>query len=198
MACDINKLITRLHDFYDFRDKTILSVGAGGGQLIEYARFAKKIWAIDVDRVALDHLKIRVDEKGWFHKYELVHGDFLDFQQQADVVLFEFCLHEMPFPAKAVEHALSLAPDVLACDHMPNSDWAYVVDETEKATQSWDALTSFSFRKQEEFDDRQLFDNYEELYHKVAVQGERAIERIQRYKDQKPISISMKYGFVLV
>lgn len=198
MACDINKLITRLHDFYDFRDKTILSVGAGGGQLIEYARFAKKIWAIDVDRVALDHLKIRVDEKGWFHKYELVHGDFLDFQQQADVVLFEFCLHEMPFPAKAVEHALSLAPDVLACDHMPISDWAYVVDETEKATQSWDALTSFSFRKQEEFDDRQLFDNYEELYHKVAVQGERAIERIQRYKDQKPISISMKYGFVLV
>ena len=40
MATDITQVSANLLSFYDFRDKVVVSVGAGGGQLIEYARSA--------------------------------------------------------------------------------------------------------------------------------------------------------------
>jgi hypothetical protein len=53
MATDINTIIANLMAFYDFRDKTVISVGAGGGQLIEYGRTAGKIIAVENDPGAM-------------------------------------------------------------------------------------------------------------------------------------------------
>jgi len=55
MATDINKILKNLYEFYDLADHTIITVGAGGGQLIGYGNKAKKVLAIDYDREALDN-----------------------------------------------------------------------------------------------------------------------------------------------
>ena len=52
--------------------------------------------------------------------------------KRGDVVMFEFCLHEMKDPVAAINHALTMAPTVLITDHWSGSEWAYVVDEEEK------------------------------------------------------------------
>jgi len=53
MATDIKKVIEDLLGFYDFDDKVVISVGAGGGQLIEYGRKAKRVIALDNDAEAI-------------------------------------------------------------------------------------------------------------------------------------------------
>lgn len=43
MATDVNLIIKNLLEFYDFNQKVIVSVGAGGGQFVEYTEDAKNI-----------------------------------------------------------------------------------------------------------------------------------------------------------
>lgn len=52
MATDIGKVIDNLVSVYDFTDKTVVHVGAGGGQLIAYARSALRVIAVDPDAEA--------------------------------------------------------------------------------------------------------------------------------------------------
>jgi hypothetical protein len=40
VAVDIKAIIAELTAFHDFKDKTVISVGAGGGQMVEFARAA--------------------------------------------------------------------------------------------------------------------------------------------------------------
>ncbi len=198
MATDIKKLIDNLHEFYDFRNKTIISVGAGGGQLVEYARLSKQVIAIDYDKEALSRLEISLQKSHLADKFTLINSDFYQVSKKGDVVMFEFCLHEMVDAKAAVDHALTLAPEILICDHLPNSEWAYIVDEKENAINGWAALDMFKLKKVQRYNTVQSFHDYDELYQKVKVQGENTINRISPFKGKKDFTIPMSYGFALL
>lgn len=198
MATDIAQLIRNLTAFYDFRGKSILSIGAGGGQMIEYARTATRVIALDSSAEALDQLKGRLAGTGMEDRFALHCGDFLASRLRADVAAFEFCLHEMTDPAAAIAHACGLAPEVLVMDHWPGSDWAFYVAEELKVARSWEALAAARPRATRSYEATQVFRDYEELRLKVLPQGEVALRRIEPFRERKDFSIAMSYGFALL
>lgn len=198
MATDVMQIVENLLRFYDFNNKTIVSVGAGGGQFVEYGRTAKAVIAIDNDSHALDMLKVILEKKGLSGKFDLINGDFCMVDEKGDVVLFEFCLHEMENPTEALLHAQKLAASILITDHWPSSEWAFIVDEKEKAEKSWAAIHQLNPKKVECFNAFQFFNDYDELYLKVKVQGDKTIERIEKYRGTENIVIPMSYGFALL
>jgi predicted RNA methylase len=198
MAADIKKILENLFEFYDFKNQTIISVGAGGGQFIEYGHASKQVIAIDNDEEALSRLENSLQKSQLLEKFTLINSDFYLVNSKADVVMFEFCLHEMKNPEAAIHHALTMAPNILINDHWPNSEWAYIVDEKEKVINSWEAIKRFNFKKIQRYDTVQFFHNYEELFQKVKVQGKNSINRIIQYKDKKDFTIPMSYGFALI
>jgi tRNA A58 N-methylase Trm61 len=198
MATDIKTIIANLLAFYDFRDKTIISVGAGGGQLIEYGRTAGKVIAVDNDPSAMEKLRENLKLSGLEDKFTTVLEDFDRTASRGDAVLFEFCLHEMSDPEAAVKHARSLAPDVIIFDHWPGSEWSTIAAEEAKVAAGWQALMHFAMKKEQKHDAVQVFKDYEELYTKVKGQGETSIARIAKYKGKTDIVIPMSYGLVLI
>lgn len=198
MVTDINKIIENLLSFYDFKDRTVISVGAGGGQLIDYGHLAGQICAIDNDATALDSLKKQIEKEGLESKYILICEDFYRASLKADVVFFEFCLHEMRDATAALKHAQSMAPEILIFDHFPGSQWAYITSEDEKVIASWNAVASFSLLKKRTYYAVQRFKNYEELYQKVKIQGKQSLDRIQKFKFRTDFEIPMSYGLALL
>ena len=198
MATNIRVIIRNLIDFYDFSNKTIVSVGEGGGQLIEYGRHSKKVYAVDNDINATKRLEENLLKNELADRFEVFNCDFYDFTLKCDVVLFEFCLHEMIDPKRAIKHAKTLGVDVVVLDHYLKSEWAFYVDEKEKVEASWDAIKSFPLRKVKKYNTQQIFNDYQELYQKVKVKGETSINRIQPFINQHKISIPMNYGIALI
>ncbi len=198
MATDYAKLVANLLAFYDLRGKTVLAVGAGGGQLIEYGRAAGKVLALDNDPKALEKLRENLRAAGLEDKFSPVLGDFYALDLKADVVLFEFCLHEMADPGAAVERARGMAPDVIVFDHWPGSEWSFVAGEEEKVEASWAALARFPVRRKRSYEAIQAFKDYDELFEKLKGQGETAIARIDGYKGRAGIRIPMTYGLALI
>lgn len=198
MAADIKMIVDNLLAFYDFTGKVVMSVGAGGGQLIEYARNAKRVYAVDNDRCALDKLTGRLFEANLSDKFVLIRSDFKEVQIAADVIIFEFCLHEMESSKEMVEHALTLANDVVIADHWIDSEWAFTVLEEVKVSKSWKELGAVAFKKQQVFHSLQKFSNYDELFEKVHSQGEEVLDRIAQYKGKSNIEIPMAFAYALV
>jgi predicted RNA methylase len=124
MATDVAVVLANLLGFYEFDSKTMISVGAGGGQLAGYGRVAQKVIAVDPDGAALAALAERTRALGIEDRFVLVDKDFMAVSERADVVLFEFCLHEIPDHGGALAHATTLAPDIVVIDHAPGSPWA--------------------------------------------------------------------------
>lgn len=193
---NVSEIINNLLEFYNFNNKTVITVGAGGGQLIGYANNAKNILAIDNNEKAIEQLKENVSKLGLGGKYEYYCSDFFDSNLKADVILFEFCLHEIKNPLKALIKAQDAACDILIVDHLPNSEWAYIADEDLKVLSSNNVLNEFVCKKSAEFKAIQKFSNYDELYNKVSVQGENSISRIKKYIGQRNIEIEMLYGMM--
>ncbi len=193
MATDVAEVLANLLRFYEFDDKTMVSVGAGGGQLAGYGRVARKVIAVDADGAALAALAERTRALGIEDRFVLVEKDFLAVSERADVVLFEFCLHEIPDHGGALAHAVTLAADTVVIDHAPGSPWAHVVDETEKVAASWSAVAARGVRRTEDFDAVQRFGSYKELFDKVKGQGAEAIRRIERWRGRADITIPMAY-----
>ncbi len=198
MATDIKAIIKNLVDFYDFKNKNILSIGAGGGQLVEYARDAKEVFAVDNDLNALKRLEESISNKGLSDKFKIIHNDFYNVNISCDVVLFEFCLHEMVDALKAIHHAKTLGGDVIIIDHWKESDWAFFIDEEEKVVQSWSAVEANGYQKFIVYESVQRFADYNELYNKVSVMGETSIARIEKFINQKDFEIPMSYVIVKV
>jgi tRNA A58 N-methylase Trm61 len=195
---DIGKLIANLQAFYDFRDKTVVAVGAGGGQMVEYGRTAGKVYAVDNSEEALGNLRESLSRAGLEDKFTLVLSDFGAFRGKGDVAAFEFCLHEMPDPAAALAHARELAGDVLVMDHLPESPWVYYCTEEEKVARSWRELRARPLRQFRKYDAVQFFRNFEELRHKVAAMGEEAVRRCAPFAGRTDFTIPMAYAFALV
>ncbi len=198
MATNIDEIIKNLCNVYDFRDKTIISVGAGGGQLVDYSRVARQVIAVDNDPAAIESLQRRLKQKSLEDKFKVFQADFFDIRQKADVVLFEFSLHEIVAGENAIRHARSMASDVVILDHAQGSEWAFYVNEEEKVAASMQTVRKSGIRNQKDFQAWQTFGDYSELAAKVAPQGAAAIERISRFKHTAPIQISMSYSIIVL
>lgn len=198
MAADIEAVERNLESFYDFRDKAVVHVGAGGGRLIGYSQIARSVLAVDIDEEAASRLEASVQEKGLSHKFEIEVADILSISTETDVVFFELCLHEMPDPGKALRHARNLAPEILVLDHHPDSRWAWYVLESEKARRSWEAARIFTVIREKSYDAEQYFPDYSDLLAMGAVMGDLAVARISEFIDKSDIAIPMKYTIALL
>jgi hypothetical protein len=198
MATDLGQIVANLTSFYDFAGSTVVGVGAGGGQLVEFARAAGRVIAVERDAAALERLFLRARERGLDRKIEPCAGDFLAVRPRGDVVLFEFCLHEMPDPARALGHAAGLAPDVLVLDHAPGSRWSWYAAEEAEVEAAWSAVESLSVRRRRDVEAFQSFRDFAGLEAKLAGQAARSRERIAPLRRVRPISIPMPYRLVLL
>jgi predicted RNA methylase len=198
MATDVAAVLANLLAFYEFDDRTMISVGAGGGQLAGYGRVARKVIAVDPDGAALAALAERTRALGIEDRFVLLEKDFMAVSERAEVVLFEFCLHEIPDHDGALVHAATLAPDIVVIDHAPGSPWAHVVDETEKVAASWATVSARGVRRAEDHHTVQHFASYQELFDKVKGQGAEAIRRIERWRGCADITIPMAYKIALL
>lgn len=198
MATDVGRILENLLAFYDFTGKTIVAVGAGGGQLAGYARPAKRVIAVDRDPAAMDKLKQCSQQLGLNDRFEYWSGDFYDCDRQGDTVLFEFCLHEMDDPAAAVRKALALAPETVVLDHAPGSVWIYYGAEDDDVERSWRALEAFPVVRRSRYDAEQRFRDFQELHDKVSLQGDESLRRIEEFRGQTDIIIPMSYALALI
>jgi hypothetical protein len=198
MAADYDQMASNLEDFYPFKDKVVLFVGAGTKQLLDIGRIPKRTISIDQSAEAIQQLRQHVETQRLESVVEIVHSDFSDVVTHGDVVYFEFCLHEMPDPDIALAHAKSLAPDIVVYDHAPGSEWAYLGAEEDKVVRSTQAMERFGIRRREFFITNQIFKDYAELLAKVSPQGPLAVERAARFADVSGIAIPMDYGLTLL
>jgi len=200
MATDYALMMHNLMSFYDFEDTTLVCIGAGGARSIGYGQLPRKIVAIDQDAIALDQIRVAVTKSDMRDKFEFVHGDFLTMNLPArgDVVLFDFCLHEMADIALALKLAGELAPDVVVFDHGQASEWAYYVVEEAKVDLLWRTLERFNVPQHRKFATEQKFRDHAELLAKVKPQGEIAIRRIEKFEGRTDIIIPMTYELALV
>lgn len=198
MATDIDAIIRNLENFYDFNDKSVIHVGAGGGQFIEYAARARSVLGVDPDQESVERLQSAVKEKGLADRFKVVTSDFASITAEGDVVFFEFCLHEIADPAAALSHAQSLAPEIVVIDHDPESQWAWYCCETEKAERSWREALKLPIVREASFPATQHFRDYSELASKVEVLGETSMSRIEDFAGQRDITIGMSYKIALL
>ncbi len=63
MVVDRSKLVTNLERFYNFANKTVLYVGAGGHQILRPETRPKKIFAIDSDPNSLERFRNDAETK---------------------------------------------------------------------------------------------------------------------------------------
>lgn len=198
MATDIALILRRLEAFYAFDGKTVLHVGAGGGQFIAYAARAGRVVAVDPDPEAVDRLKGAVRDAHLADRVHVLQTDFFSVTQTADVAFFEFCLHEIPDPARALAHARTLAPETLVADHAPGSRWSWFCGEEDKVRGSWEAVDALRPALAARFIGRQEFRDFGELDAKIGMLGEPTTGRIAGYRDQADFTIEMPYRFALI
>lgn len=198
VAADYPLLTRKLHDFYNFADKTVLLVGAGGAMLLDPAIPMKKLIAVDRDLSALREFERRTAKHGKKGSVEVVHGRFEEITAHCDVVYFEFCLHEMADPFGALKHARTLAPDAVVFDHSPVSEWIFYAAEEEAVRRSAQAMKNFGIRRRSFFRTVQRFADYAELLTKISAQGPLAIQRAGRYLAATNFVIPMFCELVLL
>jgi ubiquinone/menaquinone biosynthesis C-methylase UbiE len=198
MATDIDAIVANLRSFHDMTGKSVLHVGAGGGQLIGYADQARSVLAVDPDPEAVSRLKAALRGSGLAERFRVVQGDFQWVSERADLVFFEFCLHEMDDPAAALHHARSLTGEILVVDHEPDSPWAWHTCEEDKAARSWAAVRRLGTVREASFRATQHFDDHPQLLSRVEVLGPQAVERSRRYAGQRNIRIGMGYAMALL
>ena len=199
MATDLALIRANVRGFYEFSEKVVLWVGAGGGQLLDPAVTPARVLAIDPDAGALQALAGRL--AAWpalAARVELVALDFLTVDRPGDVVYFEFCLHEMADPLAALAHARRLAPEVVVIDHAAESPWMFMAAEDEQVRRSSAALHGQQLRRREAFDGSQRFRDHAELVAKIAGQGSLAVERARPFLAQADFAIPMPYEMALL
>lgn len=198
MAADYGQMAENLDHFYDFEGKVVVFVGAGAKQLLDVGRKPKRTIAVDQSAEAIRQLRREVEARHLENVVETIHSDFYDVTSRGDVVYFEFCLHEMIDPDRALAHAKSLAPEIVVFDHAPGSEWAYLVAEEDKVVRGSQAMERFGIRRRASFHAEQHFRDHAELLAKVSSQGPLAVERAARFMNAAGISIPMEYGLSLL
>ncbi len=198
MAADYARMTENLLRFYDFSGKVVLYVGAAGRQLLPITSGVRKLIAIDQNAEALQALKNEISARGLGDYVEVIGSKFEEVNRAADVVYFEFCLHETEDPRQALQHAKKLAPDIVIYDHSPGSEWIFYGAEEGKVQNSAQSMQRFEIRRSERFSTEQRFNNFGELLEKVRGQGPTALERIQRFASATHFVIPMLYELHLL
>jgi len=199
MSTDLEEIVRNLREFYDLAGKTVIAVGAGGGQLVEYAQDASHVVAIDRDAEACERLSKLVRERGGkASKFTIVNGDFETARASGDIVYFEFCLHEMPDPVGALEHAGQLAREVLVIDHAPGSPWGWYAAEDRGVEAGWAAVAQANIRRTHDVEAFQRFQDFAHLETRLAQQEATSLARIETLRGRKPITIPMPYRLALL
>jgi SAM-dependent methyltransferase len=198
MVVDRSKLTANLIKFYDFEGKSIVYVGAGGGQLLGPATGMGKVVAIDSNPESLEGLRKDAKTKWAGVPLRIVPRRFETVNLKGDVVYFEFCLHEMPDPLLALKHARRLAADIVVIDHLPGSKWIFYGAEETNVLRSTRAAESFGIRRQRKLWATQRFRDYGELATRMAGQGALSERRVLALKGARDIRIRMDYGIYLL
>jgi ubiquinone/menaquinone biosynthesis C-methylase UbiE len=198
MAADIGAILRNIESCYDFTGRSVIHVGAGGGQFVGYAGRARKVLGVDSEAEAVERLKAAIREKGLEGRFAAVHGDFLSVTTRADVVFFEFCLHEIVDPRAALRHARTLAPEILIADHAPGSAWSWYLCEAEKVQRGWTAVEESPLALDRRFEAVQRFHDHAELLAKVRVLGECVIRRNEEFRERRDFTIDMPYRVALL
>jgi len=191
LAADYQLLTKKLGEFYDFAGKVVLLVGAGHGQLLDPSIEIRNLIAVDKDRDALKEFEKKIAADGRQRSVEVIHSEFEKVTSRADVVYFEFCLHEMADPFFSLEHAKTLAPEVVVFDHSPAAEWVFYGAEEDQVRRSSLAMKDFGIRRHSSFVTAQRFGDYSELVSKMSAQGPLAFQRIERYSGATNFVIPM-------
>ncbi len=198
MALDIKALLRNLESFYDMTGKSVLHVGAGGGQFVEYLKPAGKVLGIDPDAHGIALLTTALQKAGMTDRYTVVQKDWFTVTERADVAYFEFCLHEIDDPEGAIRHAQTLAPEILIADHAPESKWSWYAGETEIITRSWGAARKFRIKREESFMAIHRFKDFAELQARLQGLEEPTVTRIRELIGRTDIEIEVPYRLAVV
>jgi ubiquinone/menaquinone biosynthesis C-methylase UbiE len=196
MATDIEAVLRNIESCHDFTGKSVIHVGAGGGQLVRYAGKTRKVLGVDPDPAAVERLKQAIRKQGLENRFSVLRGDILTVGERADVVFFEFCLHEIVDPITALRHARTLAPEVLVVDPTVDSRWAWYLCETEKAQRGWAAVERYPLELDRTFQGVQRFRDHAELLARIEALGECVVRRAQEFRGRTDFSIDMPYRVV--
>jgi len=198
MATDISAVLRDIESCYDFAGRSVIHVGAGGGQFIGYAGKAQRVLGVDPDAAAIERLKEAIRRNGLEGRFRAEQGDILSLSTRADVVFFEFCLHEIVDPLTALRHARGLAPEVLVADHAPGSSWAWHMCEAEKVLRGWTAAERFPRALDRTFPGTQRFHDHAELLAKLHSLGDCVIRRLREFEGRQDFAIDMPYRVALL
>jgi len=198
VATDIRALMENIQARYDFRDKSVIHVGAGGGQLVGYAVEARSVLAVDRDADAVRRLGVVLRERDLLKRFIVFRGDLATVRARADVVFFDFCLHEMADPDAALRHARTLAPELLVVDHALDSKWAWYCGEEAQLERGWAAVRPLGLSRDETAMGAQQFRDFDELATVVAALGQPTLSRIEELRGRQGIAIPMPYRIVLL
>jgi hypothetical protein len=198
LAVDLQQLRSDLHHFYDFSDKTVLFVGAGGSQLFDIRVATRTVVAIDQDADTLKDLKASVAALDPPAPVEVIASSFTEIASCVDVIYFEFCLHEMEHPYETLNFARKLSPDIVVFDHLPGSVWSFYAAEEKKVRLCMEAMERFGIRRHATFGIEQRFRGHAELQGKLARQGSVANGRARHFARASDIVIPMSYQLALL
>src|SRR5262249_39790908 len=151
------------------------------------------------DAAAIARLVERARDRGLADRLTLVTEDFLAVRPAGDVVLFQFSLHQMAAPERALAHARELAADAVVVDHAPGSPRSWDAAGEEKVQAAWDAVQRLPVRRRKTIEAWQRFKDHDELASRLAGQGAASRERIASIRDGRgEIAIPMPYGLALL
>ena len=198
MATDVRALLDNIQSVYDFRDKSVIHVGARGGELMGYAASARSVLAVDASPDAARRLGVRLREQGLLSRCIVFRGDFGAVRARADVVLFAFCLHAMHDPEAALRHARALAPETLVVDFAPGCRWAWYRGEDQRVEAGWAAAGRAGITRDDTFMGAEQFRDYPELLAVLQSRGEPSLGRIAELAGRQGIAIQMPYRIALL
>lgn len=198
MVVDRSELTANLQGFYDFEGKSALCVGAGGGLILDPSSGVARVVAVDRDAGALQKFRAESKAKWAGVPLRFIPRKFETVNVRSDVVYFEFCMHMMDDPHKALQHARSIAPDIIVMDHRPGSKWVYYWAGEEEVLRSTKALESFGVRRQKEFVAEQRFKDWEAFAARLSGEGEESRRRVLELKGAEEVHMRMDYGLYLL
>ena len=198
MVVNRDELTANLIKFYDFRGKSLLYTGCGLGQLLPPESRVSSVAAIDRDAKALKAFRDVAKTKWAGIPIRFFPRKFETVNVKGDVAYFEFCMHMMDDPKFTLEHARSLAKDIVILDHLPGSKWVYFWAGEEDVLRSTKAIESFGVKRMMKFMTEQRFEDGKALARRLDRVGKEAKRRILELKDAKDIRMRMDYGLYLL